>query len=536
MTAAYLCQRDMLLLWAGAARRGLQVSGVRQPEVLRCTQDVRALHRCARLQTLKLEGNKLSRLEGLEGLLGLRCLQLARNAVRNRLELRTLAALPQLQDLTLAGNPVVAGMPERQRRILLWHMLPGLVICDGAVAPPTVQILHSTRSPLVPTYSLTANIMLQALPSGPTSAPCSRPASPARAYQTSAQDHAGQQGAQQQQQRPAWARRPPEQEPCRPAVQQAAQLQAAQQRPKWDVQNLRRLQGWSQLPSRAPSRGASRPQAGSASLADSQPAVVPPHRVVAGPPAAGSSGPSGATIRAHTWGPARILQRHVVEQAEPLATVGCMDDSGNPFETVVSVSRAPRALLLEWQALQQRLQMQADQSTGHSGDAQPHLQPQRAGLQAGLVQINLQQPRAALQPNGWPSPSQSLQEAAPAAAAQGREPAATDSVSLRPHPASSQRRAGRAGNKLGQAWQPVRKGEALRPSLGAAPKRGGARAAAHELRVFQQVARRPAAKLLLSQDATKKVRAIMQRVPLEAPPAADLQSSILQLLQSEDSS
>ena len=30
-------------------------------------QDVRALHRCARLQTLKLEGNKLSRLEGLEG-------------------------------------------------------------------------------------------------------------------------------------------------------------------------------------------------------------------------------------------------------------------------------------------------------------------------------------------------------------------------------------------------------------------------------------------------------------------------------------
>ncbi len=59
------------------------------------------------------------------GLLGLRCLQLARNAVRNRLELRTLAALPQLQDLTLAGNPVVAGMPERQRRILLWHMLPG---------------------------------------------------------------------------------------------------------------------------------------------------------------------------------------------------------------------------------------------------------------------------------------------------------------------------------------------------------------------------------------------------------------------------
>ena len=59
------------------------------------------------------------------GLLDLRCLQLARNAVTSRLELRTLAALPQLQDLTLAGNPVVAGMPERQRRILLWHMLPG---------------------------------------------------------------------------------------------------------------------------------------------------------------------------------------------------------------------------------------------------------------------------------------------------------------------------------------------------------------------------------------------------------------------------
>ena len=30
-------------------------------------QDVRALHLCASLQTLKLEGNKLSRLEGLEG-------------------------------------------------------------------------------------------------------------------------------------------------------------------------------------------------------------------------------------------------------------------------------------------------------------------------------------------------------------------------------------------------------------------------------------------------------------------------------------
>ncbi len=38
MTAAYLCQLEVLLLWAGAARRGLQVSGVRQPEVLRCTQ------------------------------------------------------------------------------------------------------------------------------------------------------------------------------------------------------------------------------------------------------------------------------------------------------------------------------------------------------------------------------------------------------------------------------------------------------------------------------------------------------------------
>ena len=184
------------------------------------------------------------------------------------------------------------------------------------------------------------------------------------------------------------------------------------------------------------------------------------------------------------------------------------------------MSRAPRALLLEWQALQQRLQMQPDQLTEHSGDVHSHLQ----------------QPRAALQPGWWPQSSSSPQEAAPAAAAQRPETAARDGVSLRPRPASSQRRVGRTGNKLGQAWQPVRKGEALRPSLGAPPRREEANAAAHELRVFQQVARQQAAKPLLSQDAADKVRVIMQRVPHEAPPTADLQSSILQLLQSEDSS
>ena len=184
------------------------------------------------------------------------------------------------------------------------------------------------------------------------------------------------------------------------------------------------------------------------------------------------------------------------------------------------MSRAPRALLLEWQALQQRLQMQPDQLTEHRGDVQPHLE----------------QPRAALQPNRWLHSSSKPQEAAPALAAQRPQTAATDGVSLRPCPASSQRRVGRAGNKLGQAWQPVRKGEALRPSLGAAPKREEAKAAAKELRMFQQVARQQAAKPLLSQDAAEKIRAIMLRTPHEAPPAADLQSSILQLLQSEDSS
>ena len=196
------------------------------------------------------------------------------------------------------------------------------------------------------------------------------------------------------------------------------------------------------------------------------------------------------------------------------------------------MSRAPHTLLLEWQALQQRLQMQPDQPAGHGGGAQPHLQPQRAGLQAGLGPAYLQQPHAALQPSRWPSSSRSLQEAAAA----HPETAATDGDTLRPLSASSRRRVGRAGNKLGQAWQPVRKGEALRPSLGAAPKREEATAAAQELRLFQQVVRQQAAKPLLSQDAAGKIRAIMQRTPLEAPPAADLQSSILRLLQSEDSS
>ena len=232
-----------------------------------------------------------------------------------------------------AADSLVQVFPVHCAEVTVLHCA-GLAICDGAVAPPTVQILHSTRSPLVPTYSLTANMMLQALPSRPTSAASSRPASPARAQQGTAQDRAGQQGAQhqqqqqQQQQRPAWARKPTEQEPCGPAVQPAAQRQAEQQRPEWDVRNLRRPQGWSQPPSRAPSRGPSRCQAGSTSLGDSQPPVVPPTRVVAKVPAAGSSSTSGATIGAHTWGPARILQRHAVEQTEPLGTVGGMDDSG----------------------------------------------------------------------------------------------------------------------------------------------------------------------------------------------------------------
>ena len=144
-----------------------------------------------------------------------------------------------------------------------------------------------------------------------------------------------QQGLQQQQQRPAWARRPVDEEPCRPAAQQAAQPQAAQQRPQWDVRNLGHLQGWSQPASRAPSRGASRRQAGSASLVDSQPAVVPSPKEVAGMPAAGSSGTSGASIGAHTWGPARILQRHVVQQTESFGTIGATDDSGGLFKSLL---------------------------------------------------------------------------------------------------------------------------------------------------------------------------------------------------------
>ena len=60
------------------------------------------------------------------GLLSLQSLQLEGNHIKHELDVRLLAALPHLQHLWLAGNPVTAGMNPREQRAFIVDLMPGI--------------------------------------------------------------------------------------------------------------------------------------------------------------------------------------------------------------------------------------------------------------------------------------------------------------------------------------------------------------------------------------------------------------------------
>lgn len=70
------------------------------------------------------------------GLLSLQSLNVEGNNIQQELDIRTLAALPDLRHLGLARNPVIADMDFRERRAFVVDLMPGThssVSCAGSV-------------------------------------------------------------------------------------------------------------------------------------------------------------------------------------------------------------------------------------------------------------------------------------------------------------------------------------------------------------------------------------------------------------------
>lgn len=59
------------------------------------------------------------------GLMALQSLDISGNCIEEELEVRTLAALPALRHLALAGNPVMADMDPREQRVFIVDLMPG---------------------------------------------------------------------------------------------------------------------------------------------------------------------------------------------------------------------------------------------------------------------------------------------------------------------------------------------------------------------------------------------------------------------------
>ncbi|KAL0023512.1 hypothetical protein WJX79_006039 [Trebouxia sp. C0005] len=109
-------------------------------------QSAAEVTRCSQLQVLGLAHNHLTSLDGLEGLLSLQSLRVEGNNIKQDLDIRTLAALPNLRHLGLAGNPVMADMDFSQQRAFLVDLMPGLLTLDSqAVCSSVSAHLYSVR-------------------------------------------------------------------------------------------------------------------------------------------------------------------------------------------------------------------------------------------------------------------------------------------------------------------------------------------------------------------------------------------------------
>ena len=85
-------------------------------------QALDALAACPLLRHLACAGNPLTALEPLPALASLAA---QRCGVACLADLRPLALAPHLTRLALAGNPAVAGLSPRRRRVLIGNLLPG---------------------------------------------------------------------------------------------------------------------------------------------------------------------------------------------------------------------------------------------------------------------------------------------------------------------------------------------------------------------------------------------------------------------------
>ncbi|DBA98927.1 TPA: hypothetical protein ACH3X1_014672 [Trebouxia sp. C0004] len=98
------------------------------------------------LQVLGLANNHLTSLDGLEGSLSLQSLRVEGNNIKQDLDIRTLAVLPNLRHLGLAGNPVMADMDFSQQRAFLVDLMPGLLTLDNQAVSSSVSAhLYSVR-------------------------------------------------------------------------------------------------------------------------------------------------------------------------------------------------------------------------------------------------------------------------------------------------------------------------------------------------------------------------------------------------------
>ena len=62
------------------------------------------------------------------GMLSLQSLQVDGNNIQHVLDVRILAALPHLQHVWLAGNPVMAYMNPREQRAFIVDLMPGATL------------------------------------------------------------------------------------------------------------------------------------------------------------------------------------------------------------------------------------------------------------------------------------------------------------------------------------------------------------------------------------------------------------------------
>eukprot|EP00741_Cyanophora_paradoxa_P001748 tig00000073_g1695.t1 len=97
--------------------------------------DMRGLSRNRNLKDVRMSGNRISVIEGLEAAKQLETLDVRHNLLSKLEDLRALSFNVRLHNLELRGNPVVSVVPVRELRITIMHLVPALMYMDGEKPP-----------------------------------------------------------------------------------------------------------------------------------------------------------------------------------------------------------------------------------------------------------------------------------------------------------------------------------------------------------------------------------------------------------------